>query len=136
METYTLNFKDNKFKITIGEVNPRWEQEGQIQIIRLSVNNCIVYRESFGVERALSNFKSETYDYIEDGAHCLSLDYKSKKITFAQLDRISFNEDVETTLSNEDFDFIISWIITSLTPITEQRKEKIGRIKTKIDATV
>jgi hypothetical protein len=130
METYTLDFKDHKFRLTIGEVNPRWETEGTIQIIRLSVNNCIVYRESFGVERALNNFKSETYEFIEDGAHCLFLDYKNKTISFTQL----FGMDVK--LKDDDFDFIISWIITSLTPITEQRKEKIGIIKNKINVTI
>ena len=126
MENYTLVFKDHKFKITIGEVNPRWEEEGVIQSIRLSVNNCIVYRELFGLERALNNFKTETYEFIEDGAYCLFLDYKTKTISFTQL----FDTDI--TLTNEDFDIIISWIITSLTPLTEQRKEKISRIKNKL----
>jgi hypothetical protein len=123
MESYTLDFKNHIFKIGIGEVNPRWEQEGIIQTIRLSVNNCIVYRETFGIERALNNFKSETYEFTEDGAHCLFLDYKSKKISFAQL------FDMDITLTDKDFDYIISWIITSLTPITVQRKEKVERIR-------
>lgn len=126
MENYTLDFGGHKFRLTIGEVNPRWEEEGVIQAIRLSVNNCIVYRELFGLERALNNFKTETYEFIEDGAYCLFLDYKTKTISFTQL----FDTDI--TLTNEDFDIIISWIITSLTPLTEQRKEKISRIKNKL----
>lgn len=126
METYQLELYGNKFKITIGEVNPRWEEEGVIQSIRFSVNNCIVYREMFGVERALNNFKSETYEFLEDGAHCLYLDYKRKSISFTQL----FDQDI--TLNDKDFDLVMSWIITSLTPVTEQRKEKIDRIQKKL----
>ena len=126
MKTYTLDFKGHLFKVTIGEVDPRWENEGILQTIKITVNKCIVYRELFGLERALNNFKTETYEFIENGAYCMFLDYKTKTISFTQL------LDMDITLTNEDFDLIINWIITSLTPITEQRKEKIDRIKNKM----
>lgn len=122
MEIYTWGKLDSEHKFTLWilDSQPRFENEGILQSVELHLSNFISYETTFGREFAYDYFKNMTKDNISQ--YIGEYDYMKSEFSYE--------------LSNEEFDEFKCWLLTSLTPIVKQRKEKIGRIKTKIDTTI
>jgi hypothetical protein len=118
METYTWKRKtdDFIFSLYIDECQTRFGDEGILQSVVLDLGNFIMYDTTFGRKFAYEHFEEMTKEdmnkYIEE--------YDFSTSTFSY------------QFSNSDFDDFKCWLLTSLTPIGEQRKEKIDRIQKKI----
>ena len=90
--------------LNIGKRQKRFDGEGVLQDVSLHCENTEIYETTFGREHAIKEFKDIMFDMI----------------------------DLELPLNEEKFDEMMIWLLTSLTPITEQRKVKIEEIQKKM----
>ncbi len=109
METYVWYDKNKvEYVLEIGEEQDRFNGEGILQIVTLTIIN-----------NTLLDPKDEYYE-----------------TTYGRYAAIKYfnNMDIDVWYSSDKDEFkeFKSWIITSLTPITEQRKIKIGKIRENI----
>ena len=108
MKQYILHCNNKvTYELVIGNEQDRFNGEGVLQNVTLyRIDNDLIFPKEEVYET--------TYGWFTAIEH------------FNNIDINEFEED------NINFDEFKNWIITSLTPITEQRKVKIGRIKEKI----
>lgn len=114
METYTWEGKLSNdfiytFVLTIGEEYDRFNGEGILQDVKIMMINDSVEEELY-----------ETSFGREEAIRTWSVP----------------NNPICTPLEDEQITEFKNWLITCLTPKTEQRKVKIGRIKTKLYADI
>ena len=104
------------FSLWIHDHQSRFGNEGVLQSIELHLSNFIMYETTFGRKFAYEHFEGMTKKninkYIEE------YDYSTREFSYQ--------------LSDNDFEEFKCWLLTSLTPIEEQRKVKIDRIQKKL----
>lgn len=95
------------FRLEIGNRITRFEGEGILQNVRLFCENYEIFETSFGWEYAITYFNNS--DYTEDWSYFISL---------------------------ENFEEFKCWMITSLTPVEQQRKDKLKKITEKLNECI
>lgn len=118
METYNWKRLGDTFEFTmwIFDHQPRFGNEGVLQLIELHLGDFIAYETTFGREFAYEHFQKMNFEHIDQ--YIGEYDYIKSEFSYQ--------------LSNDDFDEFKCWLLTSLTPIEEQRKVKIDRLQKKI----
>ena len=118
MEIYTWKRINDTFEFTLWilDEQPRFGNEGILQSIELHVNDFIAYETTFGRKFAYEYFENMTRKNIDK--YIEEYDYLHSEFHYH--------------LNRDEFDEFKCWLLTSLTPKTEQRKVKIDRIKKKL----
>jgi hypothetical protein len=120
METYTWKREQDSveftFKISIGERLDRFDKEGILEYVQFYLGKYLLDDTTFGREHMLNSLvkldKNSFLNLILDG-NCFINDW-----------------------TDEDMINLKCWLTNVLTPIEEQRKVKIDKITSKINATV
>lgn len=120
-EVYNLN---HIFEITIGESSYRFKDEGILEIVNIYLNGKSVLTTGFGRHHQLNILKCGIYT---SSTNSIDDFYFNTSEKFAKI--LDVTSHIEVQIQDDDFDNFHKWIIESLTPIDQKRKEKINQIK-------
>ena len=122
MKISTFKYNEYNFEIKIGEKYYRYLNEGIYQEIYLSVNDYIIYGDTYGYSNSLKRLlNSNPYTFFNIEMFFNDKNKKEFKCLINNFDYICIN--------NEKYDEFINWLIESLTPINIKRKNKINKLK-------
>lgn len=124
MNHYKWDYKNYRFDLKIGKESQRWDGEGVIQKVYLSVNNYPLIDNSWGIEHNYNTFdisdKWKTVAGSDVGLLTLNIGKKSMKFRINDYD---FD-----VIEDKDYIQFIKWIKSHLSPVVQQRTIKIDKI--------
>lgn len=123
MEEYTWVHGLNVFRLTIGEHHPRWEGNGILQFVTLSIDGYTVFYNNWGRESNLERFKE-----IDDDA---TQNIYRNELGISVLHKNWEGRIEYLVLSGDDEISFTDWLTFSLSPLPYKRKKKIDKILTK-----
>jgi hypothetical protein len=124
-QIYTFEYRKYNFKLKVFDSIPRFNGEGIYQVVRLEINNNIIFDENFGQEYALSELMSDK-PFIHLDVELFHNDNKNR-VFKCMVDSFS-----SIRIKGDNYDKFIVWLVESLTPIEKKRSEKIKRLQNNI----
>lgn len=133
-EKYYYNYYDDKydyihkFELVIGIKKRRFQNEGVLQEVILYLDNCPTFYTNFGRHHLLNLLTDGTFSSNTQFIDNFYFDIKQRFVRIIMSERPY----IDLQIKDYDFDKFYEWLVESLTPLEQKRKEKIEEIKKNI----
>jgi len=126
-KTYYWEYGEYHFELFVGDDGTRWDDEGILQSVKLSVNGIELINNNWGIEHNLYFITNgNTYGHISDPDATLNL-YENG-LAFAINNDLDSNKVV---MYGEDYKEFIKWIKSCLSTKEERIKIKLEQLMNK-----
>ena len=126
--TYTYDIDDFHFKLFIGDDGYRWDDEGVLQPVKLSVNGHLLIDNNWGIQHNLDFLLNKTAsDSGMNNSWQTNNDYLFVHSQNKRID-VGIGDDPVLVIYGNIYDEFIIWIKSCLAPKTERIKIKIDKI--------
>jgi hypothetical protein len=134
MKNYYWDYDKYKFHLFIGEDGTRWDDEGVLQPVNLSVNGFELLNNNWGIEHNLKFLTHSTTrneherNTLYDLFPIVTLEMFENGMSFAICDDV---EESNVIMYGEDYHEFLTWIKSCLSSKEERVKIKIDKLLNK-----
>jgi len=130
MKNYHWDYDKYKFHLFIGDDGTRWDDEGVLQPVKLSVNGFELLNNNWGIEHNLEfltrNTRSDSG--FNDSYPIVTMEMFENGMSFAICDDV---EEANVIMYGEDYKEFLKWIKSCLSTKEERIKIKLEQLMNK-----
>ena len=130
MKNYYWDYDKYKFHLFIGDDGTRWDNEGVLQPVKLSVNGFELLNNNWGIEHNLEflTHKTRSDSGFFDNYLEVTLEVYEKGMSFATCDDF---DKPNVIIYGEDYKEFLKWIKSCLSTKEERIKIKLEQLMNK-----